>query len=1071
MRDYSQSELSVSLCDGTVFVESEESLDPTGYFLRLGKRNLTFENVEDPSILPTHVKRLFTQGNGVRADDFHSSVPEAIDVGCNLSDKWALSNAVTPFIKVKKWENPVTITYSPAGSSLIEVDEGAMTFSGLFGLHRAKLEVEIESYDAASRLISSRSQHVKETFRGGSFRADFEYVVIDLPADPRRKHVTVNLRYSPSNVDMPWPPNILFAECKLVSKGAEGRHATNVLRLGGASGQKGGSAIACVLPDDLNWGDVPALSLVGPDLDMIVTKNPGSSVKLRVDEGREIWISTESGEEVALYIDGTFFRMVSVTLKGSRSAIPAKFLDGHIHRISARDRYGAAVIVEDFVLFDAVRVPEPVLINQTGQPMPTYLEAHGRFRYVSLQKHLANAATYSEDQIKQVVWAHDVVSLGPEFIPEYRPLEFPVVKKPDVSIVIPAHNQFAFTYYCLCALLLAHNKVSYEVILVDDGSTDKTREIEDLVSGIKVVRNKVAQQFIAACNAGAKRAKGRFITLLNNDTEPTSGWLDELVETFDRFTDVGLAGSKLLNTDGSLQDAGGIVWQSGNPYNYGWNGNAWDPKYCYTRQADYLSGAAVMISRDVWDKVGGLSTYFEKMYFEDADLAFKVRREGFRTLYVPHSIVYHFLGKTSGTDTSSGFKKYQETNRPKFKQTWAASFINHGLEGGDADLEKDRGIVGRVAVIDYSTPRPDIDAGGHALTQEMQLFQSLGFKVTFIPKNLAYLGRYSENLNRLGIETLHRPFVPSIEDFITNSGANFDLFYILRYPVAEDVLPLIRASAPNAKVVFNGVDLHFLREIRAAVANKSDDQMSKAVETRSRELHVMRNCDLSLSYNDSEHAVVLSHNLNDGNIARCPWVVTCHDRKTGFNEREGLTFLGGFAHPPNAEAVKFFAADVMPRLAKELPKAVLSIYGSQMPNDIKELAAKNVAPVGYADSIDEVFAKHRVFVAPLLSGAGVKGKVFAALAHGIPSVLSPVAAEGIGLRHDFDCLIAETPAEWVECIAKLYKDAEVWEKISRNGRDLMEREYSFQAGRKSLFRTLKRMDYIDDIDLDRVGLF
>ena len=162
--------------------------------------------------------------------------------------------------------------------------------------------------------------------------------------------------------------------------------------------------------------------------------------------------------------------------------------------------------------------------------------------------------------------------------------------------------------------------------------------------------------FVRGCNKGADRARGEYVVFLNNDTEPAFKWLDELVESFALFDRVGLAGSKLLYPDGRLQEAGGIVWKNGNPWNYGRLANPFDPRFSYTRQADYLSGAAVLIPTKLWKAVGGFSDEFAPAYFEDTDLAFKVREAGYKTLLVATSIVYHFEGVTSGTDVSSGAK-------------------------------------------------------------------------------------------------------------------------------------------------------------------------------------------------------------------------------------------------------------------------------------------------------------------------------------------------------------------------------------------------------------------------------
>ncbi len=110
------------------------------------------------------------------------------------------------------------------------------------------------------------------------------------------------------------------------------------------------------------------------------------------------------------------------------------------------------------------------------------------------------------------------------------PIAFPKVTTPKVSIIIPAHNKLEVTYYALCALLVAHNRASFDVIVVDDASTDGTATLERLVSGITVIHNTEPQRFIRACNAGVAQARGDYVVLLNNDTEPTLGWLDALID-------------------------------------------------------------------------------------------------------------------------------------------------------------------------------------------------------------------------------------------------------------------------------------------------------------------------------------------------------------------------------------------------------------------------------------------------------------------------------------------------------------------------------------------------------------
>ncbi|OYV66644.1 MAG: glycosyl transferase family 2, partial [Deltaproteobacteria bacterium 21-66-5] len=325
------------------------------------------------------------------------------------------------------------------------------------------------------------------------------------------------------------------------------------------------------------------------------------------------------------------------------------------------------------------------------------------------------------------------------------------------------------------------------------------------------------------------------------------------------------------------------------------------------------------------------------------------------------------------------------------------------------DLAKDRGAMLRALVIDAETPQPDRDAGGYAAIQEMRLLQSLGVKLSFIPENLAYLGNYTEALQRMGVECLYAPYNTSIEGLIQSRGADFDFFYITRYSVAIRYIDSIRAAAPQAKIVFCNADLHFLREVRAAIASRNPAMMEKAAATRELELGVIRRADVTLSYTETEAAVIVSHNFDAGRVMRCPWVVEPAPNVAPFEGRSGVAFLGNFRHPPNEEGMVYFLKEIMPGLRERLPGVKLHIFGSNMTDRLREMATEDVVIEGFVERVEEVYDRCRVFVAPLLSGAGIKGKVIGALAAGTPSVVSPLAAEGVGVSAGVEAIVAESP--------------------------------------------------------------
>ncbi len=392
----------------------------------------------------------------------------------------------------------------------------------------------------------------------------------------------------------------------------------------------------------------------------------------------------------------------------------------------------------------------------------------------------------------------------------------------DVSIIIPVFNHWQDTLACLESIAHLTAGSSYEVIVVDDGSSDETAQMLEQIAGLVTLRNEQNLGFVGSCNRGAESARGAFLVFLNNDTMVTPGWLEALIQTFRKVPRVGLAGAKLIYPDGRLQEAGSVIWHDATGWNYGKFDDADHPKYNFTREVDYCSGACVMVPRSLFWELGGFDTEFTPAYYEDTDLAFKIRHSGRKVIYQPHSRIIHHEGLTSGTSLESGVKSYQVVNQTKFRRRWSERLDQHPpAPPHDANLNvytRNVEVASRsqVLVIDHRLPTPDRDCGSVRMIEMIRAVLRRGHHVTFVPDYLATMPDYLEELQFDGVEVIHQPYYPSEREFLKQHGREFDLAILSRMEIAAKHMTSVRRFAPQAKIVFDTVDLHFLREEREA---------------------------------------------------------------------------------------------------------------------------------------------------------------------------------------------------------------------------------------------------------------
>ncbi len=664
-------------------------------------------------------------------------------------------------------------------------------------------------------------------------------------------------------------------------------------------------------------------------------------------------------------------------------------------------------------------------------------------------------------------WIGRVVSAGRSLIahrtPPPRPQTFrgrkgPIrlspATDPEVSIVIPLYAHAELTEAALRSIAENTGGSSYEVILVDDSTDPDTKALLERVDGASVIVNDHNLGYLQSVKRGAEVAAGRWLVLCNNDIEVQPGWLPALLDCAHSGDDVGIVAPKFIYPDGTLCEAGGIIWRDGTGANYGRGGDPRDCHYEYRREIDYGSAAALMVRTDFWREVGGFDERFEPMYYEDTDLCFEARRRGLRVMYEPRAAVVHVEGATAGVDENASHKRHQADNRPKFLSKWSAVLETEHLESDGQSLwlaaNARRGP--RVLVVDHRVPTWDRDSGGLRMRGILEALRDMGCHVTLLPDNGLALQPYTRELERLGIEVLYGP---DLRLELARIGASLSLVILSRAEAASRWLDAVREFAPRVPVAFDTVDLHWLREERRAALGSSNgaDPSRRVAALREVEVGLIRATDATLVVSADEGEHVLA-DVPEAKVLVVPNVHRIRDVVRPPERRSGVLFVGGFEHPPNADGALTLVNDVMPLVWRESPEVTAKIVGGDPPDAVRELASERVQVAGWVPDLDHLLESSYALVAPLRFGAGLKGKVTQALAHGLPVVTTLVGAEGLDAVDGEHMLIAQTPDELAARVLQLLGDHELWMRLSSSGQQLVAAHCSPEVMRSRLSELL-----------------
>ncbi|MGQ9846339.1 MAG: glycosyltransferase, partial [Bacteroidales bacterium] len=449
-------------------------------------------------------------------------------------------------------------------------------------------------------------------------------------------------------------------------------------------------------------------------------------------------------------------------------------------------------------------------------------------------------------------------------------------------------------------------------------------------------------------------------------------------------------------------------------------------------------------------------------YYEDTDICFEIRKNGYKVYYQPKSIVIHHEGKTAGIDLQSGYKKFQTINREKFISKWSYELMEQ-LPNDPKNIFKaaNRGIRRNILVIDAFLPFFDRASGSLRLFQIMKMLKEIKFHITFIARNGSMEEYYRPILESMGIEVYAwDPLAMKAAGYIIDSKKSVPYETLLKerkyefaliefWDVAEYYLPIIRKYSPETKIIIDTVDIHFVRELREADLKKDELLRENALLRKEREISIYKKADRLWVVTEEDKKAIKDY-ISQVPIDIIPNIHSLAEKEKNYEDSSDLLFVGNFNHSPNHDAIKYFCREIFPFILKELPEIKLYIIGNNPSEDILSLSSENIIVTGYVKDLSPYLQKARVSVNPLRYGAGMKGKIGEALSWGLPVVTTSIGAEGMDLTDGIDALIADSPWDFASRVVNLYKDKNLWERLSKNGKKKVGSEWSPLAVRGRL---------------------
>ncbi|KVH30660.1 glycosyl transferase [Burkholderia cepacia] len=643
-----------------------------------------------------------------------------------------------------------------------------------------------------------------------------------------------------------------------------------------------------------------------------------------------------------------------------------------------------------------------------------------------------------------------------------RPFE--QASAPRATIVVLQSQGGAAMRACLS--VLSHNTASVAYRIFAVGEIDAKLAAE---SGVRVIDDHHATRSMSVLAEHVGDLSGsEFVVLMSDELMARQGWLAAIDEAFERFTDATAVSAVIQEWNGTVHAAGGVIDAGAHLVAAHAGVNIDDVKIQNVTEIKAASPGFIAVRSDAWRRASRFDEEMPVLTTGFVALALDLFARGEKTYLQPFA--RFVVSSTAQASRPTNVDNWDDAYQRWLLRQQHDTLFRVDRPFGDVLVSSQRP---KVVIVDAFVPKPDQDSGSVDVYWYMRIFREFGYDVSFIAAfEQSPPVAYMDALRRWGVRVQCASDLASLNQLFMEEVADARVVIAQRIIVARHLVEPLRRGAPHVKLVFGTVDLHFLREERAAIHDRSPEALEEALMLRRTEIQTVREADATIVVSRIEYDV-LKELAPQANVHRIP--IPRMPTRSGrtFDERSGVVFVGGFAHRPNIDAVQFLVEEIWPIVRRSQPTAELRIVGSSVTDYVRSLdnPATGVKVVGFVENLGDVLDVARVSVAPLRFGAGIKGKVVSSLLHGVPSVLSKIASEGMGLVAGEQVLEGDSAEDIAAAIIKLLEDPQLWQRVADAGFAAAVAEYSVETVAARMSTLLASINILDGERDLRPGAF